>query len=377
MTKKGGINMLTIALTGGPCSGKSTAKEYIVRALESDGYKVLFCPETATELIPNGIAPGKDIPIDVYQRLVLKKQLNKEELYQEAAKFFDKDKLIIVFDRGICDGMAYTNRENFENLLKEEGLTFASVYDRYDAVIHLTTTAKGALEYYNWNDGSGNDDGNAARSESPEEAIALDEKTLNSWVGHPHLRVFDNSTDFEEKMRRVVAEVRALLGVPSPYEIERKFLIKMPTKAEMRRLGFVAKKNIIQTYLGKRGNTERRIRQRGTKENGYSFFYTEKTNISKGTRKEVEEKISLARYAELMTDSDTSLYQISKTRHCFVFDNRYFEMDIYPFSKEYAILEIELDNIDEEINLPKLRVVKEVTDDPAYSNAELAKNPKL
>ena len=35
---------------------------------------------------------------------------------------------------------------------------------------------------------------NAARLESPEEAREKDKKTLNSWIGHPHLRVFDNST---------------------------------------------------------------------------------------------------------------------------------------------------------------------------------------
>lgn len=46
-----------IVLTGGPCAGKSTAMSWIQNAFTERGYKVLFVPETATELISGGVAP--------------------------------------------------------------------------------------------------------------------------------------------------------------------------------------------------------------------------------------------------------------------------------------------------------------------------------
>lgn len=119
---------------------------------------------------------------------------------------------------------------------------------------------------------------NAARSESPEEAIVKDEKTLEAWIGHPHLRVFDNSTNFSGKINKVVEELFSILGEPVPKEIERKFLIKKPTIKEIENFGCISKSNIIQTYLIKKNeNIERRVRQRGTKSDGFNFYY----NISR------------------------------------------------------------------------------------------------
>jgi CYTH domain-containing protein len=190
--------------------------------------------------------------------------------------------------------------------------------------------------------------------------------------------VFDNSTNFEGKINRVISEVFSLLGEPVPTEIERKFLIKMPTQEQIEALGCVFKTNIIQTYLKKKENTvERRIRQRGNKENGFTFYYTEKTNISSGVRIEDERKITPEEYLQLLTEADTSLHHISKIRHCFVYDKKYFEMDIYPFDSEYAIIEIELNDIKENFNYPPLDFIKEVTNDSRFSNYNLAKTLSL
>ena len=50
---------------------------------------------------------------------------------------------------------------------------------------------------------------------------------------------------------------------------------------------------------------------------------------------------------------------------------------LFPFSDEYAILEIEVRDIDEKIVLPALDIVKEVTDDPppGVMISELAGEP--
>lgn len=49
------------------------------------------------------------------------------------------------------------------------------------------TAADGAFEFYTG-------DNNEARYESADEALDLDKKLINAWVGHPHFSIVDNST---------------------------------------------------------------------------------------------------------------------------------------------------------------------------------------
>ena len=164
--------MLKVCISGGPGSGKSSAQSVLMQQLAERGYKTLFCPETATELILNGIVPGDTISLEEFQKFVLDKQLAKEKLYEEIAEYYNKDKLVILYDRGLCDQMAYISKDKFEKMLKERNMTLSDAYNHYDCVFHLVTAAKGAPEFYVWNDPSKEDCGNnAARSESPEEAI--------------------------------------------------------------------------------------------------------------------------------------------------------------------------------------------------------------
>ena len=370
--------MIRIVLTGGPCAGKSTILSRLTQELEERGYKVVTVPEAATELILNGICPSSAISMEEFQNFIIDMQLMKEDLFSDVQSYYDPDKVVVFCDRGVLDGCAYVDMHpTFEDMLNKRGLTIANIHSRYDAVLHLVTAADGAEEFYQWNDpsveGVGN---NAARSESPKIAREKDRKTLESWMGHPRLRVFDNSTDFNGKIQRVLKEVFSMLGEPIPSEIERKFLIKKPTKFDLDRLGYVSATQIIQTYLTGDG-VERRVRQRGNREDGYSFFYTEKVNIGHGERSENERKISAKEYIEFLAEADTALHQIIKTRYCFVYDRKYFELDIYPFSDEYAILEVELNDINEHVNLPPLEIIAEVTDDASYKNHNLARTMQL
>ena len=367
--------MFRICISGGPCSGKSSIQSVLTQKLEEMGYKTLICPETATELILNGICPSENISLDEFQKLVLDKQLAKEKLYEDASKYFNTDKLVILYDRGLCDQMAYIEKDKFEKLLRKRGLSLSDAMNHYDCVFHLVTAANGALDFYSWNDPQKEDNGNnAARRESPEEAIEKDNKTLEAWIGHPHFRVFDNSTNFDGKIQRVLKELYNVLGIPVSMEIERKFLIKKPTEQQLQSLGYLSKSHIIQTYLKENNHgTERRIRQRGSLEDGFSFFYTEKTDVKLGERQEIERKISPTQYIEYLTEADTKLHQISKYRYCFIYENHYFELDIYPFSDDFAILEVELSSFEEEINFPNLEIIKEVTSNMQYKNYSLAR----
>lgn len=164
----------------------------------------------------------------------------------------------------------------------------------------------------------------------------------------------------------------------APMEIERKFLIRRPTQEMLEGLECFSRTHITQTYLvRKSAGTERRIRRRGSSREGYTFFYTEKTDITNGERIERERRISHSEYERFLTEADTSLNQIVKTRYCFFYESRCFELDIYPFSEEYAILEIELDHIEEEVVLPELDIIREVTEDKMYRNYMLARTLSL
>ena len=350
-----------IVITGGPCAGKTTGLSVLEQVITKRGYKVIVVPETATEVISSGIFP-KEISVEDFQNLIIRRTINKEETTKDVARLYKKD-VVILYDRGLLDNKAYMPYSLFLELLKQNHLTENEARDRYDAVFHLVTAADGAEEYYTL-------ENNQARSETPEQARELDKKTRDAWVGHQHLRVIDNSTPFKEKIDKLLKEVFAVLGMPTPIEIERKFLIKKPNEEFLSRYGSI-KLDIVQTYL-KNDNpfVERRIRQRGS--NGdFSYFYTEKRKISSLSRFEVERSISQKEYLTLLTEGIST---IRKERYCFFYKNQYFELDVYPDWDDNAILEIELTEENQKIEIPEeLTVIEDVTGNPKYLNSNLAK----
>ncbi|MCD8180778.1 MAG: AAA family ATPase [Firmicutes bacterium] len=356
-----------IVITGGPCAGKTTGMSWIQNAFTEMGYAVIFVPETATELISGGVAPwtlGNNFD---YQLCQIKLQTEKEKIFEEAArKIYNSDKVLIVCDRGIIDNKAYMTEGEFKSALQVLGLNEVELRDNYDAVFHLVTAAKGAEEFYTLAN-------NNARTETAREAAVLDDKLIAAWTGHPHFRVIDNSSDFEKKMKKLVAEISSFLGEPEPYEIERKFLIEYPDIKKLKENPNCKSIEIIQTYLNSDNGDEIRVRQRG--ENGnYIYFKTVKKRVSDIKRVEIEKRLTKDEYLTLLMEADTRKRQIRKTRYCLTYRNQYFEIDIYPFWTDKAVAEIELSDENEEINFPDyIKVIKEVTDDEAYKNASLAR----
>lgn len=358
-----------ICLTGGPCSGKTTAISWIQTEFRKKGWTTLFIGESATEFILSGAAPWTLNSVIDFQAYLLKHQLNKEKIYEELAQhMFNAKKVLIVCDRGALDTKAYLNEAEFKQVLKRLNTNEVTLRDSYDAVFHLVSSANGAEEFYS----SAN---NNARYETIEEAKEIDQKTLNAWTGHPHLRVIDNSTNFESKMRRLMAEISSFLGEPQPYEIERKFLIELPNIKQLEKLPNCHKTEIIQTYLKSSPDIEIRIRQRGEGEN-FTYTKTIKQEVSLGKRIETESRITKNEYLKLLIESDPTRHPITKTRYCLMSQGQYFEIDIYPQWKDKAIIEIELTNAEHKIKFPKfINIIKEVTDDKKFFNSNLAKIP--
>lgn len=350
-----------IVITGGPCAGKSTAMSTIQSELTKLGYKVYFIAESATEVITSGVTPD----LNNFQKHLLQYQLDKEKMYENIARD-NEAKTVIVLDRGVLDSKIYMKPGEFERICKELNTTELELRDHYDAVFHLVTAAKGAEEFYTCAN-------NSARRETVEEAAYMDDRGIEAWTGHPHFRVIDNSTDFDEKIKRLMREITAFLGEPEPFEIERKFLIDYPNIELLESLPNVEKVEIIQTYLNSNPNDEVRVRQRG-KDGNYIYTKTTKHKVSDIKRIEIEKRLSKDEYLRCLMDADTTKHQIRKTRYCMTFKNSYLEIDVYPFWSDKAILEVELSKEDDEISIPnEIKVIKEVTDDETFKNTNLAK----
>ena len=145
------------------------------------------------------------------------------------------------------------NEEEFNAVLKALHGEEVTWRDSYDAIFHLVTAANGAEAFYS----AAN---NAARYETVEQAVELDSRLAGAWTGHRYLRIIDNSTGFEEKMRRLEEEIAIFLGEERPYEMERKFLIRFPDLAVLKQQS-AKKASLVQTYLVSENNASRRIRK--------------------------------------------------------------------------------------------------------------------
>jgi len=356
-----------IVITGGPCAGKTTGMSWIQNYFTKLGYTVLFIPETATELIGGGLAPWTTGTALDFQKCITQLQIEKEKVFMQGAMSMLSDKVLIVCDRGVLDNKAYMTDAEFAEVIASVNSSEVELRDSYDAVFHMVTAAKGAGEFYTTAN-------NSARTETTKQAAEVDDRIIAAWTGHPHLRIIDNATDFQLKLERLVGEISAFLGEPEPYEIERKFLIEYPDIDWLEAQPNCERVEIIQTYLKSDDGSESRIRQRG-KDGHYIYYVTTKTNTVDSTKRiEVERRLSQEEYLHCLMQADPACRPIRKTRYCLTYDTQYFEIDVYPFWQDVAIVEIELRDEAQPIHFPEqLKILREVTDDPNYKNSTLAR----
>lgn len=367
-----------IVLTGGPCAGKTTGKSFLQEKLGDFGRSMVFTPtfvpEVATLLIGCGLNPSKLTPEQYFdfQRLIFKTQRAfEEQIFSRAMEIRAADKPLVICDRGLMDGLAYMTPEMFAAILTENNMSEVDARDRrYDGVFHLKTVADGKPEFYTA-------ENNAARMETAEQAIAVDQKTQNAWLGHPHLRVINNATLFEQKMHRLLNEVRRLLGDPVAIETERWFIVRGGFQVQDIPVPF-KKINIEQTYLEGKLGAEGRVRRRGQESCSAVYYETQKAAaISLASRPEKEWQIPSREYANKLRFASPAHDMIRKDRFCFLWKDQYFELDRFlEPDRLFGLvrLEIELTEENDKVEIPDwLGKVEEVTGDRKWSNYELAR----
>lgn len=361
------MTITKIVITGGPCAGKTTAMSWIQNAFTQKGYMVLFVDETATQLMTGGAQWKYTTNNQEYQLQVTKLMLAKEQVFEDIAKTFAAEKVLIVCDRGALDNRAYMNDDEFRYVLDKLGTNEIELRDHYDAVYHLVTAAKGAEEYYTLAN-------NAARYETAEEARRVDDGLIAAWTGHPHLRIIDNRFDFNGKMMALISEISAFLGEPRPMETRRKYLIAYPDEKELEGRPNCQSVDILQAYLRSEIPGEMiRIRQRG-RDGNYLYYKTRKRITESGKRIETEERLSKNEYLELLMQADPEYRPIRKRRYCLSEKGLYYKIDLFPQWHDQALMEIELYDGEENVTIPEgIRVIREVTGEIEFTNPYLAK----
>ena len=161
-------------------------------------------------------------------------------------------------------------------------------------------------------------------------------------------------------------------AVGGALEIERRFLILIPSDAVLRRYGARCRR-IVQTYLvTPEGYSSERVRK---SESGgkVTLTHTRKMRIARETAIEEEREISPSEYEALLLRADPMRRPIEKCRYTFLAGGLCYEIDLSPEWKRAAVMEVELADADAELEIPEgIRVLSEVTGEKRYSNHALA-----
>jgi AAA domain len=328
-------------ISGGPCGGKTTALARVFSYLRERGFEVINCPEAYTILNSNGMSfdffttPGMS---SIIQGTVLDVQLAFEDGVQRVLKARGKP-AVMLCDRGTMDGSVYVSTEDFQKVMDERNTNVVELRDnRYDACFHLVTAADGAEAYYTL-------ENNKVRHESKELAREVDQKTQRAWLGHPHLHVIDNSTDFEGKMNRLIDIISNIVGLPSNLKrTTTKFLLKCRPDlslfpSDVHYQIFEVEKVYLQHPTTSLNDTEdsdysfirRRTSIDQTTGNVLGSVY-QITSVARGSNKEMIELkriISQREYSTAFQNRDLNRHIIRQRRISFLYEKQSFNIHIY------------------------------------------------
>ncbi|XP_077296780.1 TRPL translocation defect 14 isoform X3 [Arctopsyche grandis] len=368
-----------IVLTGGPCGGKTTGQSRLSTFFENLGWKVFRVPETATILLSGGVK-FTDLNADQafkFQENLLKTMIQIENTFFELGKSCQRDCLIIC-DRGAMDASAFISKEKWEYLMANNNWNNVELRDnRYNHIVHMVSAANGAEHFYSTED-------HACRSEGVVLAKELDYNAAAAWVGHPYFDVIDNTTDFESKMKRMIACVCQKIGLDTGDRLlcnsrKLKFLVRGPLPADSAFPPF-QDFDVIHNYLQSNGRKmQARLRKRGQKDH-WSYIHTIRRPQLYGQCVEVKTQLTHRDYINILAQKDDSHFTIYKKRRCFIINNQYYQLDIYKepgHPRCLGLMLLETYSAHEKSQLLELlpqflNIEKEVTGNPDYSMFNLS-----
>lgn len=169
---------------------------------------IILVPEVATILLEGGFPiPGKDLEWceewqASFQSAILPLQKSMEDTF--VLKGNGNGGKVLVCDRGVLDGAAYTPG-GVDEFCQRYGVDATEAMSRYTAVIHLESLATADPEKYG-------KAGNDSRFEPLERAQELEKATRGAWEKHPRHLVIDGRRGIEGKISEVIRIIRLLLA---------------------------------------------------------------------------------------------------------------------------------------------------------------------
>ena len=162
-------------------------------------------------------------------------------------------------------------------------------------------------------------------------------------------------------------------GAVTGIEIERKFRLRAAPPAEVLAEHAAVARRLEQVYLDG-PPAGRRIRRIEHADGRIEHRLTRKERLRAFAFHETEERIDAARCVSLMLQADPERRPIRKVRHVVPHGAQLLEIDVFESPPGLVLVEVELAHDDEVVELPGwLGEWREVTDDPAYLNANLAR----
>ena len=200
---------------------------------------------------------------------------------------------------------------------------------------------------------------NSTRTEPPEMARDLDQKIQKAYLGHPHHYVFDNSTDFEGKLNRLIDRISKIVGLPTnlskrsakfllksipdpksfpddvayqTFEVEKIYLIHQDA-VDGKEYSFVRKRTTIAKSTGERW--------------GSVYQLTEVKHASNGELIEQKRIITAREYNTVYKTRDLSRHVIRQERISFLYKLQSFTIHKYLTPQEgLCLLHAQVENHD-------------------------------
>lgn len=194
-----------IVLTGGPGGGKTTAADLFRREI---GDRVVLVPEAATILFQGGFPRSREPRARRFaQTAIFHVQRHLEDV--QASLYPGR---VLLCDRGTIDGAAYWPGR-VHGYFDAVGSTLDAELDRYDAVIFFESAAVA---------GASIEGGNPMRTESIEEAVALDGRLRALWSRHPRFVLVPHHASFFKKIGTGFAALESLVAQLAPRAARRR-----------------------------------------------------------------------------------------------------------------------------------------------------------
>lgn len=202
-------------------------------------------------------------------------------------------------------------------------------------------------------------------------AIELDQKIQVSWSGHPHLIILESESGFDTKMLNAIDVLYKVIGLPTSNKIFKKLLIEsFEIPSEVAYQTFI----VEEVFLTNKAGEERKVRKRG--QNGaFSYVYSRRsTDQESDMRNELRKPISAQEYLSIIeANAHPAKEPVKKQRLTFVFQSKAFKIDIILNSQvKTQLLRYQTTESEKQLELPFVKVDKDVTQDKKYSTSEMA-----